>query len=89
MGKQGEAANIKMVIEIKNKKTKFEKISIGSLFAYPAHSYCDEDIYMATEEYGVKGKDGINATCLFDGSLHEFKEDDDVRLIDNAKIVIE
>lgn len=76
-----------MKIEIRDNEVKFESVPIGDLFAYPAGSYTDCSIYMATEEHCVDG-DKVNAVNLFDGYLHEFREDDNVRLIDNAKLVV-
>ena len=76
-----------MKIEIKNQTVKFEKVPVGTLFAYPAYSYSENDIYMATEEHSVDS-DKVNAVCLCDGYLYEFREDDDVRLLDNAKIIM-
>ena len=76
-----------MKIEIKNQTVKFEKVPIGSLFAYPADSYSDEDIYMSTDEHCIIN-DNVNAVRLSDGCLCEFNDNDNVRLIDNAKLVI-
>ena len=77
-----------MKIEIKNNRTQFEMIPIGSLFAYPYDSYSENDIYMSTDEHCIDNNK-VNAVCLCDGFLHEFRDDDDVRLINNAKITIE
>lgn len=78
-----------MKIEIKNQTVKFEEVPIGSLFAYPSYSYSDNDIYMATEEYrDLADNDKVNAVLLSDGCLHEFHEDDEVRLLNNAKLII-
>ena len=88
MGKQGETAIIEMNIEIRNKEVKFENVPIGGLFAYPASSYADWSIYMATDEHCVDG-DKVNAVNVYDGNLHEFCDNDDVRIIDNAKLVVE
>lgn len=76
-----------MKIEIKNKDVKFEKVPIGYLFVYPGYSCSESDVYMAVEEYKSE-LDKVNAVCLCDGSLHEFHEDDNVRLLDNAKVII-
>ena len=76
-----------MKIEIKNQGVKFEEVPIGSLFTYPAYSYSESDVYMVVEEYKSE-LDRVNAVCLCDGSLHVFHEDDGVRILDNAKIII-
>ena len=76
-----------MIIEIRNKGTKFEKVPIGSLFAYPADSYSDKDVYMSADEHCVNN-DNVNAVRLSDGCLCDFNDNDDVRLLDNAKIII-
>lgn len=76
-----------MIIEIKNKGTKFEKVPIGSLFAYPADSYSDKDIYMSTDELCIN-HDNVNAVRLSNGCLCDFNDNDNVRLIDNAKLII-
>ena len=87
--KQGETAIIKMKIEIKNPEVKFEEVPIGSLFACPAYSHSENNIYMATEEYLDRvDNEKVNAVCLCDGALHEFNDNDKVRLLDNAKLVI-
>lgn len=85
--KQGETAIIKMIIEIKKQGMKFEEVPIGGLFVYPANSQSNCDVYMATEEHSVDG-DKVNAVCLCDGYLHEFSEDEDVRLLNSAKLII-
>lgn len=87
MEKQGETAMIKMIIEIRKQGIKFKEVPVGSLFAYPAHSQSNCDVYMATEEHSVDG-DKVNAVCLCDGYLHEFSEDEDVRLLNSAKLII-
>lgn len=87
--KQGETAIIKMKIEIKNQTVKFEEVPIGSVFAYPAYSCSDRDIYIAIEEHLDRvDSDKINAVCLYDGSIHEFSEDCEVKLLNNAKLII-
>jgi hypothetical protein len=77
-----------MIIEIKKQGIKFEAVPIGSLFAYPAHSQSNCDVYMAVEEHCIDG-DKVNAVCLCDGYLHEFDDNEDVRLLNSAKLIIE
>jgi len=78
-----------MKIEMQNNGVKFESVPIGGLFAYPAYSYSDKDVYMAVDEHlNQIDSDKINAVRLSDGYLYDFNDNDDVRLIDNAKLVI-
>ena len=78
---------MKIEIEVKNQEVEFEKVPIGDLFAHPAYSYSDRDVYMAVDEHCI-GDDKINAVRLSDGYLYDFNDNDDVRLISNAKLII-
>ena len=79
-----------MKIEIKNQEIKFGKMLMGSLFAYPDYSCSESNVYMATEEYlDCTNNDKVNAVRLSDGSLHAFNENDIVRLLNSAKLIVE